>query len=130
MIIDPTTLGANAHFDVSLKLDGVDQTKLINFAADDVNYWSENAGDYPADTCIRLAGGYNEWGTKYIDSPSGFTTIEYTITLNLDMPAAAATTDAVVITSYSIHYTKLYEVALFFDRYGKLDRAWCSGIIR
>ncbi len=98
VIIDPTTLGANAHFDVSLKIDGVDKTNLINFAADDVNFWSENAGDYPATSCIRLAGGYNEWGTKYIDSPSGFTTIEYTITLNLDLPASATTTDAVPTT--------------------------------
>ena len=69
-------------FTITCKIDGVEVP--VNMAADaeGKTWWAEGTGDYTAADCIRLAGGYNEWATKFIDEPAGFTTIEYTITLN------------------------------------------------
>lgn len=63
---------------VALKVDGADVE--IDTAAGDA-WWYEGTGEYSAEQSIRLAGGYNEWGTQYIASPA-FTTVEYTVTLN------------------------------------------------
>ena len=66
----------------SIKLDGEDVLADVNLAAGDA-FWYEGTGDYTDKQAVRLAGGYNEWGTKYMaEAPAGFTTIEYTITLN------------------------------------------------
>ena len=74
---------SEADFSVKVLIDGKDITDTVNFAADDKNWWGEGTGDYAEDQCIRLAGGYNEWGTKYIaESPVGFSKIEYVVTAN------------------------------------------------
>lgn len=75
-------------FDISLKIDGNDVA--IDMAADSEGktWWVEGTGDFG--NSIRLAGGYNEWATKYIAEPAGFSTIEYTITLNSIQVGAAA----------------------------------------
>ena len=78
--------------DVQVSIDGNDVTGDVDFSAGDA-WWYEGAGEYDETKAIRLAGGYNEWGTHYMESPA-FTTIEYTITLNSltvggDDPAAA-----------------------------------------
>ncbi len=65
-------------FDITCKIDG--QDVAVERAAGK-DFWAEGTGDYTDETCFRLAGGYNEWGAHYIESPRNFTTIEYTITL-------------------------------------------------
>ena len=66
----------------SIKLDGEDILGNVDLTAGDA-WWYEGTGPYGSDQSIRLAGGYNEWGTKYMaEAPAGFTTIEYTITIN------------------------------------------------
>lgn len=66
--------------DIQVSIDGNDVTGDVDFAAGDA-WWYEGTGNYDDTTAIRLAGGYNEWGTAYMSSPV-FTTIEYTVTLN------------------------------------------------
>ena len=82
LVADDVTGIVGIDFDVTCKIDG--QEVAIDMAADaeGKTWWTEGTGDYSATQCIRLAGGYNEWATKYIAEPAGFTTIEYTITLN------------------------------------------------
>ena len=66
---------------ITCKIDGTDVTDTIDFAAGDA-WWYEGTAAYDETQCIRLAGGYNEWGTKYMATSPVFTTVEYTITLN------------------------------------------------
>ncbi len=66
----------------SILVDGVDVLGNVDLAAGDA-WWYEGTGPYTADQAIRLAGGYNEWGTKYMAAgPANFTKIEYSITIN------------------------------------------------
>lgn len=66
----------------SIKLDGEDILSSVDLSAGDA-WWYEGTGPYSAEQAVRLAGGYNEWGTKYMaEGPAGFTTIEYTIAIN------------------------------------------------
>ena len=65
---------------ITVAIDGNDVTGDVDFAAGDA-WWYEGTGNYDETQAIRLAGGYNEWGTQYMSSPV-FTTIEYTVTLN------------------------------------------------
>lgn len=74
--------------DVKVSIDGNDVTGNVDFSAGDA-WWYEGTGAYDETQSIRLAGGYNEWGTQYMESPV-FTTIEYTITLNSVMAGGAA----------------------------------------
>ena len=69
-------------FDIICKVNG--QEVAINMDADSQGrtWWTEGTGDYNGTQCIRLAGGYNEWGAQFIAQPEGLTTLEYTITLN------------------------------------------------
>ena len=85
----PTLVGTNAgnlissmDFDIVCKIDGVEVP--IDMAADEEGkiFWNEGTGSFKGEDCVRLAGGYNEWGTHYIAEPGSFTTIEYTITFN------------------------------------------------
>ncbi len=95
-----TAVGEKASvidFDIVCKIDGVEVP--IDFAADadGKTWWAEGTGTYTAADCIRLAGGYNEWATKYIAEPTGFTTIEYTITLKSVKLAVAQEPEVVEI---------------------------------
>lgn len=90
----------SADFDVQVLIDGKDVTDTIDFAAGDA-WWSEDTGAFTTaneNQPIRIAGGYNEWGTKYMaEAPSGFTKIEYVITANSIMvgePDAPEATDS------------------------------------
>lgn len=70
-----------------LVIDGNDVTDKITLdAAADLS-WYEGTENHPVTRTIRLGGGYNEWGAgnaKCVEGTllEGFTTIEYTITLN------------------------------------------------
>ncbi len=82
---------SEAEFDVKVLIDGKDVTDTVNFAADEKNWWAEGTGAFAEDQCIRLAGGYNEWATKYIaESPAGFSKLEFQITANKLVEGAAA----------------------------------------
>ena len=82
-----------ADFTVKVFIDGEDVTDSINFAADDKNWWLEDTGAYLAangNQALRVAGGYNEWATKYMaESPAGFTKIEFEVTANSIMVGGA-----------------------------------------
>lgn len=92
LIADGVSAIAAMDFSVVCKIDGTEVA--VDMAADAAGktWWLEDTGDYKGN-CVRLAGGYNEWGTKYIAEPAGFTTIEYTITLNSVSDTAAGGTD-------------------------------------
>lgn len=79
---------ADSTFETTVKIDGKDVT--ADFAAGDA-FWYEETGAVSKDAAVRLAGGYNEWGTKYIaESPVGYTTIEFTITPHIMIAGDAA----------------------------------------
>ena len=82
LVADDITWIGEVDFDVTCKVNG--EEVAINMEADSQGrtWWTEGTGDYTAAQCIRLAGGYNEWGAQFIGQPEGLTTIEYTITLN------------------------------------------------
>lgn len=64
-------------------IDGEDITDSLDLTLGDKTWWNEGTGNYTEEEAVRLQGGYNEWGDKYIaESPAGFTELEYTITLN------------------------------------------------
>ena len=68
----------------SITLDGEEVLGNVNLdARADGNWWYEGTGDYNGEQSIRLAGGYNEWGDKFMaESPVGWTELTYTYTLN------------------------------------------------
>lgn len=69
----------------AVRIDGKDVTADVDFNADSEGktWWYENTGNYSDTECVRLAGGYNEWATKFIaNSPADYSTIEYDITIN------------------------------------------------
>ena len=74
--------------DVQVSIDGNDITGNVDFSAGDA-WWYEGTGEFDETQSIRLAGGYNEWGTQYMEAPI-FTTIEFTVTLNSVMAGGAA----------------------------------------
>lgn len=74
---DDSVVFGTVDANVTLQIDGEDVA--IDTSAKDA-WWAEGTGDYT--NAVRLAGGFNEWGTKYIEEPSGFTKVEYTITIN------------------------------------------------
>jgi hypothetical protein len=80
--VAPVLVGENivdADFDVKVLVDGEEVD--ADLTAGD-NWWYEGTGDYGDTQAVRIAGGYNEWGTQYIEMPSGFTKIEFEITAN------------------------------------------------
>ena len=46
----------------SIMIDGTDVLADVDLAAGDA-WWYEGTGTYSSEQSIRLAGGYNEWGT-------------------------------------------------------------------
>lgn len=90
----------------SVKIDGEDVTDKIDFSAGKA-FWYEGTGDYSETQAVRLAGGYNEWGDKYMaESPKGFKEITYTITLNaVEEGAAAAAEETVTVAPVDLNGT-------------------------
>ncbi len=120
--VAPVVVGnfSEADFDVKVLIDGKDITDTVNFAADDKEFWAEGTGAYAEDQCIRLAGGYNEWATKYIaESPAGFTKIEYQITANSLVEGAAAGAAGEPVES-----TETYDVFVAFGGDAAADNDW------
>ena len=74
----------------SITIDGENilGTEKVNLAADEKKFWAETTGPWTDALC--LAGGYNEWATKYIvESPKNYKEIMYNITIN-SLEAAGA----------------------------------------
>ncbi|MBQ6695206.1 MAG: hypothetical protein IJN16_00720 [Lachnospiraceae bacterium] len=82
---DSSLIAKESTFDVKVYLDGAEVTP--DFAAGDA-FWAEGTGSYPAEQAVRIAGGYNEWGTQYIAAPAGFKEIKYEITPTIMIAAA------------------------------------------
>ena len=82
LVADDISWIGDVDFDITCKVNG--EEVAINMEADSQGrtWWTEGTGDYSGTQCIRLAGGYNEWGAQFIAQPTGLTTIEYTVTLN------------------------------------------------
>lgn len=72
---------ADIDFEITCRIDGKVVPIDMDADAEGKTWWYEGTGAYSKEECIRLAGGYNEWATKYIDEPGPFSTLEYTITL-------------------------------------------------
>ena len=69
-----------ADFSVKCFIDDA-ETELDMTAGD--NWWYEATGAFDETQTVRVAGGYNEWGAKYIpESPKGFKKIAFEITAN------------------------------------------------
>jgi len=68
----------------SITIDGAEVLDTVNLnARADGNWWYEGTGPYTGEQSIRLAGGYNEWGDKFMaEGPTGWTELSFTITLN------------------------------------------------
>jgi hypothetical protein len=81
----------SADFTIEEYIDGT-QVDIDTTAGD--AWWYEGTGEYDDTQAIRLAGGYNEWGTQYVAEPSGFTEIKFVITANSIMVGEATATDA------------------------------------
>lgn len=87
VVEDSSVISKDSTFDVKVFLDG--EEVAVDMAAGD-SCWAEGTGDYPAEQCVRIAGGYNEWGTKYLaESPKGFTNITFEITPTIYIAAPA-----------------------------------------
>ncbi|MBP3611117.1 MAG: hypothetical protein J6J42_12380 [Lachnospiraceae bacterium] len=75
----------------------IDQVNMN--ARADGPWWYEGTGDYTDTQAIRLAGGYNEWGDKFMaEGPKGYTELSFTYTLNKiesESEAAGGTVNAV-----------------------------------
>ena len=67
--------------DVKLYVDGDEVT--IDETAGDL-MWAEATGDNAVDCTARVYGGYNEWGSKYVDESvfEGASSIKYVITIS------------------------------------------------
>lgn len=92
VVEDPATIAAESTFDVKVYLDG--EEVAVDLAAG-VAFWAEGTGDY-ATNCVRIAGGYNEWGDKYIaESPKAFKEIKFEVTPTIYVTSAVATEEVV-----------------------------------
>lgn len=87
IVDDTSAISANSTFEVKVLLDGEEiATDLSAGKA----CWAEGTGDYADTQAMRIGGGYNEWGDKYIaESPKGFTTLTFEITPTIYVAAAA-----------------------------------------
>lgn len=78
IVDDANAVSPESTFDVKVFLDGVEVATDLSAGK---SCWAEGTGDYSAEQCIRIGGGYNEWGDKYLaESPKGFTTLTFEIT--------------------------------------------------
>ena len=89
LVAEDVTWIGDIDFTITCKVNGQEVDIDMNADSQGRTWWTEGTGEYPANECIRLAGGYNEWGAQFIAQPEGLTTIEYTITINSITEASA-----------------------------------------
>ena len=87
VVEDSSLIDETSTFDVKVYLD--DAEIPVDLAAGKL-FWAEGTGAYAAEQCVRIAGGFNEWGDKYIaESPKNYTKITFEITPTIYVKAAA-----------------------------------------
>lgn len=87
IVEDSSVISESSKFDVKVFLDDVEVTTDLSAGK---ACWAEATGDYAGEQCIRIGGGYNEWGDKYLaESPKGFKKISFEITPEIYVAAAA-----------------------------------------
>ena len=90
LVADDVTWIGDIDFTVTCKINGEEVDIDLNADSQGRTWWTEGTGDYSASQCIRLAGSYNEWGTRFVSLPEdGIVSIEYTITINSITEASA-----------------------------------------
>ncbi|MCD7859742.1 MAG: hypothetical protein LUH51_06165 [Firmicutes bacterium] len=123
---DPSVIDASTYFEVEVYIDG----ELVEYdAAAGDNWWAESSGAYS--NAIRIAGGYNEWGTQYIsqDDMAEMTELKYIITPHIYVGATEETVDVPFDTTQTYHAylgvqtpTWIFRNA-WYDSYGLDDEA-------
>ncbi|MED9905188.1 MAG: zinc-ribbon domain-containing protein [Lachnospiraceae bacterium] len=75
---DASVISPESTFEVKVFLDG-EEIATDLFAGK--TCWAQGTGDYADTQCVRICGGYNEWGDKYLaESPKGFKILTFEIT--------------------------------------------------
>lgn len=86
IVDDTSVISASSTFEVKVLLDGEEIATDLSVGK---TCWAEGTGDYAETQAMRIGGGYNEWGDKYIaESPAGFKTISFEITPTIYIAAA------------------------------------------
>lgn len=91
-IEDPSILDASTTFDVQLFIDGEE----IAINAEGLDNWWDEGG-------VRVSGGWNEWGNKYIEEPANFTEIKYVITPHIFINEGAIVPEVDFDTTATYH---------------------------
>lgn len=92
VVEDASKVSPESTFDVKVFLDGEEVTTDLSAGK---SCWAEGTGDYDETKCVRIGGGYNEWGDKYLaESPKGFKTITFEITPTIYLMSGEAPEEA------------------------------------
>lgn len=92
IVDDASAVSPESTFDVKVFLDGVEVATDLSAGK---SCWAEGTGDYGAEQCVRIGGGYNEWGDKYLaESPKGFKTLTFEITATVYLMSGGAEEEA------------------------------------
>lgn len=92
IVDDAAAVSPDSTFDVKVYLDGEEVTTDLSAGK---SCWAEGTGDYTEAQCVRIGGGYNEWGDKYLaESPKGFKTLTFEITPTIYLMSGAAPEEA------------------------------------
>ena len=92
VVEDASKVSPESTFDVKVFLDGEEVTTDVSTGK---SCWAEGTGDYDETKCVRIGGGYNEWGDKYLaESPKGFKTITFEITPTIYLMSGEASEEA------------------------------------
>lgn len=92
VVEDASKVSPDSTFDVKVFLDGEEVTADLSAGK---SCWAEGTGDYDETKCVRICGGYNEWGDKYLaESPKGFKTITFEVTPTIYLMSGEALEEA------------------------------------
>lgn len=92
IVDDVSAISPESTFEVKVFLDGEEVATDLSAGK---SYWAEGTGNYTEAQCVRIGGGYNEWGDKYLaESPKGFTTLTFEITSTVYLMSGGAEEEA------------------------------------
>lgn len=92
VVDDASAVSPDSTFEVKVLLDGEEVATDLSAGK---SCWAEGTGDYSEAQCVRIGGGYNEWGDKYLaESPKGFTTLTFEITPTIYLMSSAPAEEA------------------------------------
>lgn len=139
VVEDASLISEESTFDVKVYIDGEEVTPDMSAGK---TCWAEGTGNYAQS--IRIGGGYNEWGDKYLaESPAGFTEITYEITPNILVNQAVETPQYEFDPNGTYHayigvqtptwiFRNAYDDATYglesgyFDQLGFVDSEWIA----